>query len=264
MLQAWEEVLGKQAIQTLKAIPMPANTVKRRNEDMAEDIENQDIKMVKNSPFYSIQLDESRDGTNKVLLCFVRVECAGELKNYFVDSACRVERLALRFLKHLIVIPWNAGLDGNNVLGYVQTVPQTCLDTFPKLLQRWKMWVTQTFCLHTALYILSNLRRKEMSPELHEVGFHTKRSILEYLRHFAKNWVPSILTFFMLRSQPDLFTLRKEVKIFFQRQNNPKLQELFFDDEWVAKLAYLADILLVLNELNISLQGQLKDVFTLR
>jgi hypothetical protein len=32
----------------------------------------------------------------------------------------------------------------------------------------------------------------------------------------------------------------------------------------VAKLAYLADILSLLNELNISMQGQLKDVFTVR
>ena len=40
---------------------------------MADDIENQVIKMVKNSPFYSNQLDESTDVSNKVLLCFVRV-----------------------------------------------------------------------------------------------------------------------------------------------------------------------------------------------
>ena len=33
---------------------MSANTVKRRIEEMANDIENQVIKMVKNSPFYSI------------------------------------------------------------------------------------------------------------------------------------------------------------------------------------------------------------------
>ena len=46
---------------------------------MAEDNENQIIKMVKNSPFYSIQLDESTDVSNKALLCFVRVECEGEL-----------------------------------------------------------------------------------------------------------------------------------------------------------------------------------------
>ena len=59
---------------------MPANTVKRRVEEIADDIENQVIKMVKDSLFYSIQLDESTDVSNKaLLLCFVKVECEGEL-----------------------------------------------------------------------------------------------------------------------------------------------------------------------------------------
>jgi len=54
MLQAGEVVLGKQAVKKLKEIPMSANTIKRRIEEMADDIENQVIIMVKNSPFYSI------------------------------------------------------------------------------------------------------------------------------------------------------------------------------------------------------------------
>jgi len=57
MLQAGEVVLGKQAVKKLKEIPMSANTIKRRIEEMADDIENQVITMVKNSPFYSIQLN---------------------------------------------------------------------------------------------------------------------------------------------------------------------------------------------------------------
>jgi len=46
---------------------------------MAEDIEDQVIVMVKKSPFYSIQLDESTDVNNEAFLYFVRVECEGEL-----------------------------------------------------------------------------------------------------------------------------------------------------------------------------------------
>ena len=81
MLQACEAVLGKQAVQRLKVIPISANAVKRRIKEMADDIKNQVIKMVKNSPFYSIQLDESTDVSNKALfLCFVSVECKGELQ----------------------------------------------------------------------------------------------------------------------------------------------------------------------------------------
>ena len=40
MLQACEAVLGKQTVQRLKVIPMSANTVKLRIEEMADDIKN--------------------------------------------------------------------------------------------------------------------------------------------------------------------------------------------------------------------------------
>ena len=73
--------MGKQAVQRLKVIPMSANTVKRRNEEMADDVENQVIKMVKNLQFYSIQFHESTDVSNKALLLyFVRLECEEELQ----------------------------------------------------------------------------------------------------------------------------------------------------------------------------------------
>ena len=87
MLQACEVVLGKQAVQRLKVIPMSANIVKRRIKKMADNIENQVIKIIKNSPFYSIQLNESTDVNNKaLLLCFVRVECEGELQEELLCS----------------------------------------------------------------------------------------------------------------------------------------------------------------------------------
>ena len=43
--------------------------------------------MVKNLTFYSIQLDESTDVSNEaLLLCFVRVECDGELQEELLCS----------------------------------------------------------------------------------------------------------------------------------------------------------------------------------
>ena len=56
-------------------------------EEMAEDIENLAIEMVKHSQFYSIQLDESTDVGNKALLhCFVRVECEGKSQEEVLSS----------------------------------------------------------------------------------------------------------------------------------------------------------------------------------
>ena len=55
-----------------------------------------------------------------------------------------------------------------------------------------------------------------------------------------------------------------EYKLLSQQKNNLKFQELLSDKKWVAKLAYQADVLCVLNILIISLQGKHKDVYTVR
>ncbi|KAL1454602.1 hypothetical protein WDU94_010818 [Cyamophila willieti] len=60
-----------------------------------------------------------------------------------------------------------------------------------------------------------------------------------------------------------LFDLRQEVRVLCQ-QNNLKFLELLTDDGWMAKLAYLADIFSVLNDLTNSLQGECMDVFVMR
>ena len=89
---------------------MSANTVKRRIEEMAEDIENQVIIRVKNSPFYSIQLDESTHVSNKaLLLSFVRVECELELQEELLSSLNLPGRTtSLEISNALVSISWNA------------------------------------------------------------------------------------------------------------------------------------------------------------
>ena len=57
-----------------------------------------------------------------------------------------------------------------------------------------------------------------------------------------------------------LFELRAEVRLFLIDINSP-FQNLFCDDVWLSKLAYLADIFRFLNELNLSLQGATVDIF---
>ena len=57
-----------------------------------------------------------------------------------------------------------------------------------------------------------------------------------------------------------LFELCAEVRLFLIDINSP-FQNLFCDDVWLSKLAYLADVFRFLNELNISLQGATVDIF---
>lgn len=284
LLQACEQVLGKQALQKLKVIPMSANTVKRRIEDMAEDIENQVIEMVKNSTFYSIQLDESTDITNEaVLLCFVRFECNGELKEELLCSLTLPGRttsseifsaLSDYFVRHGIDWQKCVGLctDGAaNMTGHHSGVVAKVKDIgHPDILF--------THCIIHR----EQLAAKRMSPELHEVLSDVIKIVNE-IRHKALNSrlfealceeMGSQHTHLLLHAEvrwlsrgkvlTRLFDLRQEVKLFLQQQKNVKFQDLLSDNDWLAKLAYLADIFSLLNDLNTSLQGQLTDVFTLR
>lgn len=73
LLKAADIVLGPEGRQKLSQIPLSDNTVKRRIDDMAEDITNQVVDAVKQSPFFAIQLDESTDVAQcSQLLVFVR------------------------------------------------------------------------------------------------------------------------------------------------------------------------------------------------
>ena len=57
-----------------------------------------------------------------------------------------------------------------------------------------------------------------------------------------------------------LFELRAEVHLFLIDINFP-FQNLFCDNVWLSKLAYLADVFRFLNKLNLSLQGATVDIF---
>lgn len=284
MLQVCEEVLGNQAVKKLKEIPMSANTIKRRIEEMAEDIENQVIIMVKNSPFYSIQLDESTDVNNKaLLLCFVRLEYEGNLLEELLcslnlpgrtTSSEIFETLNSYFCEH--------GIEWKKCIGICTDGAANMVGRLSGVVAKVKKVghpdILSTHCiLHR-----EQLASKKMSPELNEV-LSDVINIVNLIRHKALNSrlfealceeLGSQYTHLLLHAEvrwlsrgkilSRLFALREEVKLFFQQQNNLKFQELLSDDEWVAKLAYLSDIFSLLNELNISMQGQLKDVFTLR
>ena len=65
------------------------------------------------------------------------------------------------------------------------------------------------------------------------------------------------------KSLKRLLMLKNEVVIFLT-QKNLDLVHHFCNDSWLLKLCYLADLFKKLNELNVSLQGESTNVFTLK
>ncbi|CAK1591742.1 unnamed protein product [Parnassius mnemosyne] len=73
LLKTADIILGPEIKQKFSQIPLSDNTVKRRIDDMAEDIKKQVVEAVTESTFYAIQLDESTDIAQCCqLLVFVR------------------------------------------------------------------------------------------------------------------------------------------------------------------------------------------------
>ena len=74
ILTAAEDIFGPETAKKLEGIPLCNNTVQRRIEDLAKDIEEQVIEEIKKSLYYVIQRDESTDVINcTVLLGFVSI-----------------------------------------------------------------------------------------------------------------------------------------------------------------------------------------------
>ena len=68
---------------------MSSDTIARRIHNLAEEMEDQLIAQVKSSKYYSLQLDESTDIANKVILavfCAFRIQRGFEGRVLFSDS----------------------------------------------------------------------------------------------------------------------------------------------------------------------------------
>ena len=59
-----------------------------------------------------------------------------------------------------------------------------------------------------------------------------------------------------------MFDLREQLQKFLYDRQSP-LAEHFSDESWLSKLAYLSNIFMSLNELNLTMQGRMADTFRL-
>uniref|UniRef100_A0A8C5Z8C9 Zinc finger MYM-type containing 6 n=1 Tax=Marmota marmota marmota TaxID=9994 RepID=A0A8C5Z8C9_MARMA len=284
LVEMCSEVLGSSAGDKMKTIPLSNNIVGYRIDELSADIEDQLIQKVRESAWFALQIDESSEISNTtLLLCYIRFidyeysdikeellfclempsQITGfeifELINKYIDSK------SLNW-KHCV------GLctDG------AASITGRYSDLRAKIQEVAMSTVAFTHCfIHREL-----LAAEKLSPCLHEVLLQSAQ-ILSFVKSNSSS--SRMLTILCEEMGPEhvnlplhveicwisrgriltrLFELRHEIEIFLN-QKHSDFATYFHDEEWVAKLAYLADIFSLINELNSSLQGTMTTFFNL-
>ena len=98
-------------------IPLSDDTVTRRINDMAKNIESEIISRLKQSSFYSLQIDDTTDVSNDgQLMCYVRYEFNNDfMKICYFQRLCQLGQLENKFLKPSMSTCKSMKLIGKNV-----------------------------------------------------------------------------------------------------------------------------------------------------
>uniref|UniRef100_A0A8C5LIW9 Zinc finger, MYM-type 6 n=1 Tax=Jaculus jaculus TaxID=51337 RepID=A0A8C5LIW9_JACJA len=284
LVEMCSEVLGSSAGDKMKTIPLSNNTIGCRIDRLSADIEDQLIQKVRESKWFALQIDESSEiSALTLLLCYIRFidyDCS-DIKEellFCIEMPSQVTDFEIFELINKYID--SKSLNWNHCVGF-------CTDGAASLTGRWsrlrskiqeiaKNTVTFTHCfIHR-----EHLAGKNLSPCLHEILLQSAQ-IISFVKSNASN--SRMLTILCEEMGSEhvnlplnaevrwlsrgriltrLFELRHEIEIFLN-QKHSDLARYFHNDEWVAKLAYLADIFSLINKLNSSLQGTMTTFFSL-
>lgn len=284
LVEMCSEVLGSSAGDKMKTIPLSNNTIGCRINKLSADIEDQLVQKVRESQWFALQIDESSETSDvTLLLCYVR----------FIDYACGDVKEELLFCTEMsspstdlevfeLIDKYidSRSLSWNHCVGFcadgATSMTDRCSRLKSKIQEVAKNSVTFTHCfIHR-----EHLATEKLSPCLHEILLQSAQ-ILSFVKNGASD--SQMLTTLCEEMGSEhvnlplnaevrwlskgriltrLFELRHEIEILLN-QKHSDLARYFQDKEWVAKLAYLADIFSLINKLNSALQGTMATLFNL-
>ncbi|KAK9958613.1 hypothetical protein ABG768_025346 [Culter alburnus] len=269
-----ETMLDKKAAKAIKTVPLSNDTVCRRIDDMAEDIVAQVVEKLKQATSFALQLDESTDISGESqLVAFVRYKDKDEIDEHIL------------FCK-----PMLGKTTGEDIFNAVDSFftehsldwlccSHICTDGAASMTGRIRGFVSRVKQVHPDIKTIhcvihrEALASKRMSPKLHEVlndavkiiNFVKSRPLnarlfkklcdgvgsehQQLLLHTDVRWLSRGKTL------QRLFELREQVCDFLSEHLHPSAA-LLKDYNWLAHLAYLADVFSRLNDLNLELQGK--------
>lgn len=274
-------MLGEPAAEQLKNIPLSDNTIGRRISDIAEDINDYLVEILRGREF-ALQLDEATDNHNDAhLICYVRF-IDDESKFYEDLLFCRRISMGAKATDLFNIL--NSFVEENNIdwekcIGICTDGGRSmsgCYTGLQALIRKKSPNATWTHCIiHREALIAKNV-----SPELNQV-IESVIQIVNYIKtrpHKARFFQKicedmgskyTALLFYcnsrwLSRGNvlKRVFELRNEIFLYLLDEKHPG-SEKFTDQNFVLTLAYLCDIFDKLNALNLSLQGNETSVLEL-
>lgn len=272
-------MLGEKEAKQIDSLSLSNNTVSRRISDMAANVKETLLLKIKKSNYFAIQIDETTDVTNMAqLICYVRYEDGNTVGEDML--------FCLNLPSHTTSDEIFGQLDRfirENELNWEKCVG-ICTDGANAMAGVHKGVVTQVQQVSPkAKFIHCSLHREalvtkrcpaELKTVLNEavktVNFIKSRALNSRLFHNLCDEMDSIHKQLLLHTEvrwlsrgrviSRVFELRHEILIFLS-DTDFQYRDRFSDELWLSRLAYLADIFSMLNDVNRKLQGSYNTPF---
>jgi hypothetical protein len=270
-----KSMLGDGAGKEISLVPLSNDTISRRIVDMSSDIQSLVVEKLSGGRVFSLQLDESTDISQKCqLLSYIRFVDQDSITEQFFSCT----ELPSTSTRSDVYNSISSTLDLNGLSW--KNCLSVCTDDAPAMTGRFKGFVSrvkQDFprvgSTHCFIYPEA-LMAKTIPPELKSVldsvvkmvNF-VKSRLLRQMCHEAGSRHDTLVLHIDIRWLSKgkvlarFFELKNELLGMFSIEN-PDFAVQLNDEEWCAKVAYLADILSHLNYLNESMQGKEENMLT--
>ncbi|KAF2362564.1 protein of unknown function DUF4371 [Trinorchestia longiramus] len=275
LLSAANTVLGEESQRKLSKISLSDNRVKRRIDELSDDMKEQVLYKIKASRFLAIQCDESTDVAHLCqLFVYSRFVDEGTVKEEILFlAALETTAKDIDVISKVDEFFQEHGLSWKKLVGVCTDGAPSMIGSrsgFVKLVKEKNPAVTETHCvihiqslanktlpgnlrssLNLAIKVVNFVKNSSLNARLFaalcsDLGTDYKTLLF----HTEVRWLykGNMLSRF--------YELKDKVEIFLQKQKQDKLYEAFREENFQLSLAYLVDFFEAINNLNLKLQGR--------
>ena len=264
---------GKEAVDKVSKISLSDTTVYRRCQSIATDLEDQLIEKLKQAPLFTIQLDETTDVSLEaqlIVFCqFANIASKKITEHYLFCKPLGVDATANAIFEKLDDYLKEKGLSWENCKSVTTdgaaAMTGSINGVVKKIKERSPKCVSIHCILHREALVAKKMKRgdhgksdttfvkllQEVVGIVNFVQSHSKSA--GYSLSCVKKWTRHSQNCSCMQKYR-IFLLRKEMGAFLTEQHDHRASK-FYENYWLAKVAYMASIFEHLNKLNLNLQS---------